>query len=156
MSQHRLQYKKLKKLRVYYALEPRGWYDALVLKVTKRNIYVKFVRDRTLLKLSKLCLNAPVGGDGHSFYPVFKRKKFSKNLLNQVLIRQAACAACGEALVENKFEFDHVLALGNGGENTAANLQALCCNCHSYKTKVLDKRMKAALEGKISSKGARS
>jgi len=47
------------------------------------------------------------------------------------------CANCvrkmgvaGEAI-----EYDHVIALVNGGENREANLQALCGICHSAKTR---------------------
>jgi len=33
------------------------------------------------------------------------------------------------------FEIDHILELSNGGDNSINNLQALCPNCHSFKTK---------------------
>lgn len=39
-------------------------------------------------------------------------------------------AVCGEPV-----EFDHVVALINGGSNREANVQALCAMCHRNKTR---------------------
>lgn len=55
----------------------------------------------------------------------------------RILARQnERCASCGIQLGEiMKPEFDHVIALVNGGENREGNLQALCSPCHAQKTK---------------------
>lgn len=47
--------------------------------------------------------------------------------------QQWKCGGCGETLDES-YEVDHKLALYKGGSNDAANLVALCRNCHGKKT----------------------
>lgn len=46
------------------------------------------------------------------------------------------CASCVRnlGLAGEPIEFDHIIALINGGENREANLQALCPFCHRGKT----------------------
>lgn len=43
------------------------------------------------------------------------------------------CAWCGESLVGQSFEIDHVLPLSQGGPHTAANLVAACADCNRRK-----------------------
>jgi 5-methylcytosine-specific restriction endonuclease McrA len=43
------------------------------------------------------------------------------------------CNVCAD-LLNHTYEIDHVVPLYGGGTNERANLQALCCNCHSLKT----------------------
>jgi len=47
------------------------------------------------------------------------------------------CAKCVRklGLAGEGVEFDHTIALVNGGENREANIQALCPPCHAPKTK---------------------
>jgi len=47
------------------------------------------------------------------------------------------CATCNRKLgmAGEPAEFDHILALINGGQNREANLQALCGLCHVSKTR---------------------
>lgn len=46
------------------------------------------------------------------------------------------CAVCTKPIpcFEHP-EFDHIVALINGGENRESNIQVLCQNCHGRKTK---------------------
>ena len=46
------------------------------------------------------------------------------------------CQGCGCKLggAGRTPEFDHIIALANGGENRETNLQALCRPCHRMKT----------------------
>ena len=56
----------------------------------------------------------------------------------RVIDRQGGkCAKCNRALgvCGEPVEFDHVVALINGGEHREANLQALCGMCHVVKTR---------------------
>jgi 5-methylcytosine-specific restriction endonuclease McrA len=53
------------------------------------------------------------------------------------------CAICGNRLPAT-YEVDHILRLEYGGDNNVENLQALCPNCHRYKTMT---------ESKVSGKG---
>lgn len=53
------------------------------------------------------------------------------------------CALCGEML-RAEFEVDHIVALCLGGHAThIRNLQALCCNCHAFKSCEDVRRFKA-------------
>lgn len=56
----------------------------------------------------------------------------------RILDRQGGrCANCGnEFCAQLRPEFDHVIALVNGGENAEGNLQALCDLCHVPKTRI--------------------
>ena len=51
--------------------------------------------------------------------------------------QEGRCAACDKKMgvAGEQVEFDHVIALVNGGENRETNLQALCRPCHRAKTK---------------------
>lgn len=45
------------------------------------------------------------------------------------------CARCGQLTdFPHGFHLDHVVALVNGGEDTEANCQVLCVDCHDAKT----------------------
>ena len=58
--------------------------------------------------------------------------------------RDPNCAKCGLPTGDiRKPEFDHVVALANGGENRESNLQVLCRGCHRVKTFV-DVALKAS------------
>ncbi len=61
-----------------------------------------------------------------------------------------ACATCRtEFCAHVRPQFDHTIALINGGENREGNLQAICDHCHKPKTvkdvamKAKDRRVKA-------------
>lgn len=43
------------------------------------------------------------------------------------------CSSCNE-LLSCVFELDHKVPIHKGGEDTAENLQPLCCQCHAVKT----------------------
>ncbi len=46
------------------------------------------------------------------------------------------CECCGRKLYPgDKYQFDHIIAIINGGENREKNLQVLCDWCHKSKTK---------------------
>lgn len=46
------------------------------------------------------------------------------------------CAHCGRSIYGRLLAcFDHIVALINGGENKESNLQLLCSECHTGKTK---------------------
>jgi 5-methylcytosine-specific restriction enzyme A len=45
------------------------------------------------------------------------------------------CVMClAQGIVSAATELDHILALSNGGADTAANRQGLCAACHRAKT----------------------
>tara|TARA_B110000090_G_scaffold134221_2_gene147782 strand:+ start:2294 stop:3067 length:774 start_codon:yes stop_codon:yes gene_type:complete len=49
--------------------------------------------------------------------------------------QQYRCATC-EVLLPPNFEVDHIVELCDGGLDVAENLQCLCANCHSKKTRL--------------------
>ncbi|KAG2478498.1 MAG: hypothetical protein NPMRTH1_480009 [Nitrosopumilales archaeon] len=60
-----------------------------------------------------------------------KRKRFSKKTQDLTLLRQnSRCADCGEHLWYP--EFHHI---GDRSDNSLANCEALCPNCHAKKTR---------------------
>jgi 5-methylcytosine-specific restriction protein A len=55
------------------------------------------------------------------------------------------CQQCRRPIVGKlRAEFDHIVPLILGGENREANIQCLCADCHSEKSK-LDVRLKAKI-----------
>ena len=65
------------------------------------------------------------------------RKKFHPRVLAEIVKRQGGkCACCGEPLgvIPRMIEYDHDLALADGGSDTPENLQALTKACHRAKT----------------------
>jgi len=49
---------------------------------------------------------------------------------------QRCCAICHRAIFPwEKWGFDHIIALANGGSNREKNLQPLCASCHKKKTR---------------------
>ena len=37
-------------------------------------------------------------------------------------------------MLKPTFELDHIIEIANGGEDTIENIQALCVECHAFKT----------------------
>ena len=50
--------------------------------------------------------------------------------------QQYKCNACGLFPIPPDFHVDHIIALEDGGQDIAENLQALCVSCHSEKTRL--------------------
>lgn len=44
------------------------------------------------------------------------------------------CSSCGVAHAVDEIEIDHIIPLSCGGEDTLANLQLLCKECHTRKS----------------------
>ncbi len=71
------------------------------------------------------------------------RRRPSSRLKRAVLEAQNdRCLACGAELV--KVEFDHVIPLGLGGDNSPENWAAICPPCHKTKTRSDLKRIAKA------------
>lgn len=49
--------------------------------------------------------------------------------------QQYKCNHCKSLLIPNAFDIDHIVPLFKNGEDTLENCQALCCNCHSIKSR---------------------
>jgi 5-methylcytosine-specific restriction protein A len=49
-----------------------------------------------------------------------------------IIARHPVCAVCG---VRPAIDVDHITPLEAGGEDTIANLQGLCRQCHGRKTR---------------------
>jgi len=61
----------------------------------------------------------------------------SRSLRIEIAYRQKyKCNACALFPIPPDFHVDHIIALEDGGEDIATNLQALCVSCHSEKTRL--------------------
>lgn len=55
---------------------------------------------------------------------------------SRLLLRSGGrCERCISRIVVGRWNADHRQAIINGGENRESNLQVLCLNCHTVKTK---------------------
>lgn len=67
-----------------------------------------------------------------------KRRAPTKKEVGIVLMRQEGkCAkkSCRAKLSWDNTQWDHIVPLALGGENSAENFQAICIDCHSTKTR---------------------
>jgi 5-methylcytosine-specific restriction endonuclease McrA len=55
------------------------------------------------------------------------------HLRDCILESGGLCAWCGESIVGDPFEIDHIQSLGKGGSNTADNLAVACQRCNRQK-----------------------
>jgi hypothetical protein len=58
------------------------------------------------------------------------------------------CRLCGDML-PGDFEVDHRIALSLFGSNNTSNLQCICSNCHSFKTKEDVRRVACMRRGEL-------
>lgn len=64
------------------------------------------------------------------------KRKLSRSMRIELAYRQEyKCRMCS-ILLPPDFEVDHILALEDGGEDIASNLQCLCVPCHKTKTRL--------------------
>lgn len=65
------------------------------------------------------------------------KRTLSRSLRIEIAYRQHyKCNACQLFPIPPDFQVDHVIALEDGGQDIASNLQALCVSCHSEKTRL--------------------
>jgi 5-methylcytosine-specific restriction protein A len=63
------------------------------------------------------------------------RQEFSSSVKLEAKRRAGGkCEGCGSPLVVGKFNYDHIIADGAGGQPTLANCALLCLGCHGKKT----------------------
>lgn len=69
-----------------------------------------------------------------------RRKEFSAKIKVAAFDRSGGrCEECTARLSTGKFEYDHILPDGLGGEATLENCKVLCSSCHSEKTHAGDR-----------------
>jgi hypothetical protein len=87
---------------------------------------------------------------------VRRKRCVSETLKKSVAAGQRwTCAACGN-LLSAHYEVDHRVALWRGGANDAANLQAMCRECHANKGFVESEQERARLEERVRLQAARA
>ena len=67
--------------------------------------------------------------------PIPNKRSYSTTHRIEVAYRTEYRCACCEMLLPPTFEIDHIVELRDGGLDEYSNLQALCPNCHSLKTR---------------------
>lgn len=70
-----------------------------------------------------------------------KRKQISLIDRKKVLFDQKYICNFCEKMLDPNHEFDHIIPLCCGGTNKYSNYQALCKECHQYKSDFLDERI---------------
>jgi hypothetical protein len=67
--------------------------------------------------------------------PTHAKRAYSTTHRIEVAYRTKYCCASCKMLLPPTFEIDHIIELRDGGKDEYTNLQALCPNCHSIKTR---------------------
>lgn len=67
--------------------------------------------------------------------PIPSKRSYSTTHRIEVAYRTEYRCACCDMLLPPTFEIDHIIELRDGGLDEYTNLQALCPNCHSLKTR---------------------
>lgn len=79
--------------------------------------------------------SAPSAGLPFENWRTQVRREFPAKVKREALDRaKGICEGCGAPLTIGKYEFDHDLADGLGGEPTLENCKLLCLPCHAEKT----------------------
>lgn len=69
-----------------------------------------------------------------------KGKEFSKATKVEAWRRcKDACEKCGALLKPGRYDYDHVIPIAQGGDNTLRNCEVLCEPCHDEKSDKKDK-----------------
>ena len=72
---------------------------------------------------------------------MLKRKSLSKAEKSEVFARCGGkCCECEEDLELKECQFDHIIPLGESGQNHKDNFQILCIDCHKEKTRLENER----------------
>lgn len=75
--------------------------------------------------------------DISKYVKLIPKRTLSRSLRIEIAYRQHyKCNACQLFPIPPDFQVDHVIALEDGGQDIASNLQALCVSCHSEKTRL--------------------
>lgn len=72
---------------------------------------------------------------------IHKRKQISQIDRKKILFDQKYICNFCDKLLDPNHEFDHIIPLCCGGLNKYKNYQALCKECHQYKSDFLDERI---------------
>ena len=72
---------------------------------------------------------------------IHKRKQISQIDRKKILFDQKYICNFCDKLLDPNHEFDHIIPLCCGGLNKYKNYQALCKECHQYKSDFLDNRI---------------
>lgn len=63
------------------------------------------------------------------------RRRLTLSMKVEILFAQARCPLCGEALGSPRnVDYDHAIALTNGGQDHPTNMRAVHRDCHKQKT----------------------
>ena len=85
-------------------------------------------------------LNPEISSFRHDISKYIKltpKRAMSRALRVEIAYRQAyKCNSCSLFPIPPDFHVDHIIALEDGGQDIAENLQALCVACHSEKTRL--------------------
>lgn len=85
-------------------------------------------------------LNPKLGKVGQpTISPMVKRDRGRPWMMKRARVLERDGYLCQECVKQGRVtlakEVDHIVPLGNGGNDNEENLQSLCCACHAAKTK---------------------
>ena len=101
----------------------------------------KNIKNRSLKKKTGQRSNLKKKNKKNAKRIIYKREKISMIDRKKVLFDQKyICNFCDKMLDPNH-EFDHIIPLCCGGSNKYKNYQALCKECHQYKSDFLDQKI---------------
>lgn len=122
--------------------------DAYGIKLTYNDDYIEETSLRTYIKWH----NANYSDSPVPVLPAVNKRAYSITHRIEIAYKSKyTCNACG-ILLPPTFEIDHIVELREGGSDTYENLQALCPNCHSLKTRANTLKKDKAFEKEFSTR----
>lgn len=113
-------------------------YSKKVKKITKNSSKVSLKKTN---RIKKTNISKRANKNKKNSNIKHKRKQISLIDRKKVLFDQKYICIFCEKLLDPNHEFDHIIPLFCGGTNKYSNYQALCKECHQYKSDFLDERI---------------
>jgi len=88
----------------------------------------------------------PVFFVNEPFTETREKRKIGRNIPRSIMLRVVRrdnnqCQLCGQVLLDNEIEFDHIIPISKGGSSEEQNLRVTCLDCNRTRKNKKDKKL---------------